>query len=123
MLTIQSTEQIWQLIQQLCQMFQSMSYTLEEYGTIILTVLNKYYLKLFRRYKGSPEAHSYIRQVMLMIDLVAKQSGTKVSAQWSNDEVVHQILVDLISGTSTESASELLRKVNPWCKGLIVGSG
>ena len=25
-------------------MFQSMSYTLEEYGTIILTVLNKYYL-------------------------------------------------------------------------------
>ena len=60
---------------------------------------------------------------MLMVDLVAKQSGTKVSAQWSNDEVVHQILVDLISGTSTESASELLRKVNPWCKGLIVGSG
>lgn len=91
-----------------------MSYTLEEYGTIILTVLNKYYLKLFRRYKGIPEAHSHLRQVMLMIDLVAKQSGTKVSAQWSNDEVVHQILVDLISGTSTESASELLRKVDPW---------
>jgi len=35
-------------------MFQSMSYTLEEYGTIILTLLNKYYLKLFRRYKGTP---------------------------------------------------------------------
>jgi hypothetical protein len=33
-------------------MFQSMSYTLEDYGSIILTVLNKYYLKLFRRYKG-----------------------------------------------------------------------
>jgi hypothetical protein len=33
-------------------MFQSMSYTLEEYGAIVLTVLNKYYLKLFRRYKG-----------------------------------------------------------------------
>jgi hypothetical protein len=41
------------LIEQLCQMFQSMSYTLEDYGSIILSVLNKYYLKLFRRYKGT----------------------------------------------------------------------
>lgn len=53
-----------------------------------------------------------------MEDLVAKQSGTKVSAQWSNDEVVHQLLVDLISGTSTESASELLRKVCSRSKGV-----
>lgn len=29
-----------------------MSYTLEDYGSIILGVLNKYYRKLFRRYKG-----------------------------------------------------------------------
>jgi len=42
------------LIQQLGQMFQSMSYTLEDYGSIILGVLNKYYRKLFRRYKGIP---------------------------------------------------------------------
>jgi len=42
---------------------------------------------------------------------VAKRAGTKVSAQWSNDEVVHQILVDLISGTSNETANELLKRV------------
>ena len=71
-----------------------MSYTLEEYGNIVLTVLNKYYLKLFRRYK----------------DLVAKRTGTKVAAQWSNDEVVHQILVDLFLESDTENISELLKK-------------
>ena len=87
-------------------MFQSMSYTLEEYGTIILTVINNYYLKLFRRYKGTVSLGT-----VLTADLVAKRAGTKVSAQWSNDEVVHQILVDLISGTSNETASELLKRV------------
>lgn len=46
-----------------------------------------------------------------MVDLVAKQTGTKVSAQWSNDEVVHQILVDLLSGTTPEGETDLLKRV------------
>jgi hypothetical protein len=33
-------------------MFQNMSYTLEEFGAIVLSVLNKYYLTVFKRYKG-----------------------------------------------------------------------
>jgi hypothetical protein len=104
----QSTEQIWQLIQQLCQMFQSMSYTLEEYGNIVLTVLNKYYLKLFRRYKGLSSLPS---SKLTTIDLVAKKTGTRVSAQWSNDEVVHQILVDLLNCETSDDAGVLLQKV------------
>ena len=40
---------------------------------------------------------------------MAKRTGTKVSAQWSNDEAVHQILVDLLTA---EEPGELLRKVN-----------
>lgn len=39
---------------------------------------------------------------------MAKRTGTKVSAQWSNDEAVHQILVDLLTA---EDSGELLRKV------------
>jgi hypothetical protein len=50
---------------------------------------------------------------MLMADLVAKQAGTKVSAQWSNDEVVHQILVDLLSGVTPEGETDLLKRVVP----------
>lgn len=84
-----------------------MSYTLEEYGTIILTLLNKYYLKLFRRYKG-PTSPLAVREYADRADLVAKRTGTKVSAQWSNDEVVHQILVDLLTA---EEPAELLQKV------------
>ena len=53
---------------------------------------------------------------------MAKRTGTKVSAQWSNDEVVHQILVDLLTA---EEPAELLRKVclnwKEWF--VIVGSG
>jgi len=91
-----------------------MSYTLEEYGAIILTLLNKYYLKLFRRYKGlHPQPVTSLQfaslwGVLTWVDLVAKRTGTKVSAQWSNDEVVHQILVDLLTA---EEPGELLRKV------------
>jgi hypothetical protein len=48
---------------------------------------------------------------ILMIDLVAKKTGTKVSAQWSNDETVHQILVDLLNENTLEKTKELLRKV------------
>jgi hypothetical protein len=48
---------------------------------------------------------------MLIADLVAKKTGTKVSAQWSNDETVHQILVDLLDGNTPEKTKELLRKV------------
>ena len=48
---------------------------------------------------------------MLMIDLVAKKTGTKVSAQWSNDEAVHQSLVDLLNENTPEKTRELLRKV------------
>jgi hypothetical protein len=50
---------------------------------------------------------------MLTIDLVAKQTGTKVSAQWSNDEVVHQILVDLLNGATPEGETDLLKRVAP----------
>jgi hypothetical protein len=46
-----------------------------------------------------------------MADLVAKRTGTKVSAQWSNDEVVHQILVDLLNGTTPEGETDLLKRV------------
>ena len=46
-----------------------------------------------------------------MVDLVAKRTGTKVSAQWSNDEVVHQILVELLV-EDYEDPAELLRKVS-----------
>lgn len=99
-----------------------MSYTLEEYGNIILTLLNKYYLKLFRRYKGPPPPRALFREYTDRADLVAKRTGTKVSAQWSNDEVVHQILVDLLTA---EEPAELLRKVclnwKEWF--VIVGSG
>jgi len=42
---------------------------------------------------------------------VAKRTGTKVSAQWSNDEIVHQILVELLAETY-EDPGELLRKVS-----------
>jgi hypothetical protein len=45
-------------------------------------------------------------------DLVAKRTGTKVSAQWSNDEVVHQVLVDLLNAEeNSETAVELLKQV------------
>ena len=53
---------------------------------------------------------------------MAKRTGTKVSAQWSNEEAVHQILVDLLTA---EESGELLRKVwVPVREGwkLIVGS-
>jgi hypothetical protein len=59
---------------------------------------------------------------MLMADLVAKQAGTKVSAQWSNDEVVHQILVDLLSGVTPEGETDLLKRVTPKDINLILGS-
>ena len=45
-----------------------------------------------------------------MVDLVAKRTTSKVSAQWSNDESVHQILVELLNGENVDT-SELLRKV------------
>jgi hypothetical protein len=45
-----------------------------------------------------------------MVDLVAKRTTSKVSAQWSNDESVHQILVELLDGENVDT-SELLRKV------------
>jgi len=41
---------------------------------------------------------------------VAKKNATKVSAQWSNEEIVHQILVELLNGENIDT-SELLRKV------------
>jgi len=47
----------------------------------------------------------------LTVDLVAKRSGTKASAQWSNDEVVHQILVDLHAQPEEDAANELLKRV------------
>jgi hypothetical protein len=52
---------------------------------------------------------------------VSKRTGTKVSAQWSNDEAVHQILVDLLTA---EDSGELLRKVySLWgCGGVTIGS-
>ena len=57
----------------------------------------------------------YVRAV-LMVDLVAKRTATKVSAQWSNDEAVHQILVSLLHGETGEtSVAELLRNVTPLC--------
>jgi len=93
-----------------------MSYSLEEYGTIVLSVLNKYYLKLFRRYKGP--LHSSIYGCLLIADLVAKRTGTKVSAQWSNDEIVHQVLVDLLNGNSPEETAELLRKARSLKRGV-----
>jgi hypothetical protein len=58
-----------------------------------------------------------------MTDLVAKRTGTKVSAQWSNDEVVHQILVELLAD-NTGDPKELLRKARPLAgsRVLMVGS-
>jgi len=47
-----------------------------------------------------------------MVDLVAKNNTSKVSAQWSNDESVHQILVELLNGENVDT-SDLLRKVGP----------
>jgi hypothetical protein len=48
-----------------------------------------------------------------MADLVAKRTATKVSAQWSNDEAVHQILVSLLNGETGEaSVAELFRNVS-----------
>ena len=44
-----------------------------------------------------------------IVELVAKRMGTKVSAQWSNDEAVHQVLVDLLT---VEETGELLHKVS-----------
>ncbi len=41
---------------------------------------------------------------------MAKKNATKVSAQWSNEEIVHQILVELLNGENIDT-SELLRKV------------
>lgn len=61
---------------------------------------------------------------MTDVDLVAKRTGTKVSAQWSNDEVVHQILVDLLGAEeNSDAAKELLKRVH-WskCQSLILGS-
>ena len=60
---------------------------------------------------------------MTDVDLVAKRTGTKVSAQWSNDEVVHQILVDLLGAEeNSDAAKELLKRVH-WIKrqSLILG--
>lgn len=49
----------------------------------------------------------------LILDLVAKRTATKVSAQWSNDEAVHQILVSLLNvETGETSIAELLRNVS-----------
>ena len=55
---------------------------------------------------------SDLAETLLMVDLVAKMTTSKVSAQWSNDETVHQILVELLNGESVDT-SELLRKVGP----------
>ena len=44
-----------------------------------------------------------------MVDLVAKNSGTKISAQWSNEEVVRQILLELVEQDGDKV--ELLKKV------------
>jgi hypothetical protein len=41
---------------------------------------------------------------------VAKKSASKVSAQWSNEDIVHQILVELLNGQNVDT-NELLRKV------------
>jgi hypothetical protein len=54
--------------------------------------------------------------------LIANTTGTKVSAQWSNDEIVHQILVDLLDDSSAEGTKDLLKKVC-YLRGLMVGSG
>ena len=49
---------------------------------------------------------------VLTIDLVTERTATKVSAQWSNDEAVHQILVSLLNGEAGEtSVAELLHNV------------
>ena len=42
---------------------------------------------------------------------MANRSVSKVSAQWSNDEIVHQILVELLNADENVDTSELLRKV------------
>ena len=55
---------------------------------------------------------------------MANRAVSMVSAQWSNDEIVHQVLVELLNADGNVDTSELLRKVKltqVW-RWLIIGS-
>lgn len=65
----------------------------------------------------------FIIEKLLRLELAAKNGGTKVSAQWSNDEVVHQSLVGLFNGGSSETTTELLKKVHHFSDVVLITGG